>query len=459
MPPVQQVWDFPGLPADIFFDHPKSSFSSSTSGSPSSSPSISPDDYLIKRTPEDVDKTLTARSNSKTYVPGKGTVDPHSINMQGLLALFALLGAAFVFGGIWFFFWAKNGGFVWRKGDWDDYKSTVLRRKGPDGRTLSNATKSTKLGGGSVVGKGYSDYDGDEDGYTESGAGYADTATNLTEKDKEKERKKEEKKNKPSWKEIAKRRFFRRRADEHSWNGEEYEDDDVRAYRQEKSARVDGVNREAEGTYHGSDYDTSAPPTHYNRSEMSEARDYAYQPPSPPMQETRNSRHQSKRQSKRESRNFSFTPGPDEALSSVAPPPRDTNNTRTRHSQSQHQPHTHSHTQEASARRHNRRRERRRNPPPSSSSSSSATRPHHTHDRRRERSLPPDYSSAGTHSDLYSNAYTNTNSNSNSQSSSNLYSEDESGTRSYHHPIPGLSKGYRRDGGRRRRRDSLSDSD
>lgn len=460
MPPVQQVWDFPGLPADIFFDHPKSSFSSSTSDSPSSSPSISPDDYLIKRTPEDVDKTLTARSNSKTYVPGKGTVDPHSINMQGLLALFALLGAAFVFGGIWFFFWAKNGGFVWRKGDWDDYKSTVLRRKGPDGRTLSNATKSTKLGGGSVVGKGYSDYDGDEDGYTESGAGYAYTATNLTEKDKEKERKKEEKKNKPSWKEIAKRRFFRRRADEHSWNGEEYEDDDVRAYRQEKSARVDGVNREAEGTYHGSDYDTSAPPTHYNRSEMSEARDYAYQPPSPPpMQETRNSRHQSKRQSKRESRNFSFTPGPDEALSSVAPPPRDTNNTRTRHSQSQHQPHSHSHTQEASARRHNRRRERRRNPPPSSSSSSSATRPHHTHDRRRERSLPPDYSSAGTHSDLYSNAYTNTNSNSNSQSSSNLYSEDESGTRSYHHPIPGLSKGYRRDGGRRRRRDSLSDSD
>lgn len=454
MPPVQQVWDFPGLPADIFFDHPKSSFTSS----PSESPSIAPDDYLLKRTPENVenvDKTLAARSNSKTYIPGKGTVDPHSINMQGLLALFALLGAAFVFGGIWFFFWARNGGFVWRKGDWDEYKSTVLRRKGPDGRTLSNATKSTKLGGGSVVGKGYSDYDGDGygDGYTESGTGtgvgYADTATNLTQKNKEKERKKEEKKNKPSWKEIAKRRFLRRRADEHSWNGEEYEDDDVRAYRQEKSARVGGINREADGTYHGSDYDTSAPPTHYNQSEMSEARDYAYQ--SPPPQETRNSRHQSKRQNKRESRNFSFTPGPDEALSSVAPPPRDTNNTRPRRSQSQHQPQTH--TQEASARRHNRRRERRRNAPPSSSSSSS-TRPH---DRRRERFLPPDYSSAGTYSDLYSNAYTNSNSNSNSIS--NMYSEDESGTRSYHHPIPGLSKGYRRDGGRRRRRDSLSDSD
>lgn len=52
---------------------------------------------------------------------------------------------------IWFFFHAKNGGFKWQQGDWDDYKSTVLRRKGPDGKTLSNATKSTKLGGGSIV--------------------------------------------------------------------------------------------------------------------------------------------------------------------------------------------------------------------------------------------------------------------------------------------------------------------
>lgn len=40
--------------------------------------------------------------------------------------------------------------------------------------------------------------------------------------------------------------------------------------------------------------------------------------------------------------------------------------------------------------------------------------------------------------------------------------DDGSGTRSYHHPIPGLSKGYRREGGgggRRARRDSLSDSE
>lgn len=55
---------------------------------------------------------------------------------------------------IYFFFVAKNGGFVWNgKKDWDDYKTTVLRRKGPDGKTLSNATKSTLLGGGSIVPK------------------------------------------------------------------------------------------------------------------------------------------------------------------------------------------------------------------------------------------------------------------------------------------------------------------
>ena len=57
-----------------------------------------------------------------------------------------------VLASIWFFFWAKNGGFHFQEGDWSDYKSTVLRRKGPDGRTLSNATKSTKLGGSTIAG-------------------------------------------------------------------------------------------------------------------------------------------------------------------------------------------------------------------------------------------------------------------------------------------------------------------
>lgn len=57
---------------------------------------------------------------------------------------------------------------------------------------------------------------------------------------------------------------------------------------------------------------------------------------------------------------------------------------------------------------------------------------------------PLDFSSAGSRSEYqYSNVDT----------------EDSNGTKSYHHPIPGLTKGYRRDGHGRRRRDSLSDSD
>lgn len=85
---------------------------------------------------------------------GTGQVPGSSFNNAGFLALFAILGGLMVLAAIYFFFIAKNGGFKKiSKDDWDDYKSTVLRRKGPDGKTLSNATKSTKLGGGSVVPK------------------------------------------------------------------------------------------------------------------------------------------------------------------------------------------------------------------------------------------------------------------------------------------------------------------
>lgn len=446
MPPVQQVWDFPGIPDDILFQGGKGS------SQPSSSPSALPD-ALAKRTLDDA-KTLSARSGSNNYVPGKGAVDPHSINMKGLYALFAILGAAFVLAGIWFFFWAKNGGFVWRRGDWEEYKSTVLRRKGPDGKTLSNATKSTKLGGGSVVGKGYSDYDG----YTESRPGYTDTATTMTEKRGPKDKKddggggggEEKGKRKGSGgrtlREIARRKFLRRRADpEQPWNGEEYEDEDVRAYRQEQAARVGGLNRQAEGTYHGSDYDTSNPPTHYNDSEMSEVRDYAHAHRGPPP-----AYNSTRQQSKRQSRNFSFTPGTEESVSQVAPPdPRRHRSNRDRDQRRLREP---------DARRHNRRRERRRNPPaaaPTDSTSSVAQndrRERRLRDPEREhrRSLP-----AGHPGESEISSSTGTR----SEQQSSMYTDDESGTRAYHHPIPGLSKGYRREGGRRKRRDSLSDSE
>ena len=80
-----------------------------------------------------------------------GARPPTDFNNKGFQALFAIIAMGMVLAGLWFFFWAKNGGFHFREGDWEDYKSTVLRRKGPDGKTLSNATKSTRLGGGSVV--------------------------------------------------------------------------------------------------------------------------------------------------------------------------------------------------------------------------------------------------------------------------------------------------------------------
>lgn len=108
---------------------------------------------LVRRNAVPDIRTLAPRAAATTTPRlGAGAVAPEKFNNKGFFALFAILGAAMVVASIWFFFWAKNGGFHWRQGDWDDYKSTVLRRKGPDGKTLSNATKSTKLGGGTIAG-------------------------------------------------------------------------------------------------------------------------------------------------------------------------------------------------------------------------------------------------------------------------------------------------------------------
>lgn len=371
-------------------------------------------ELLLDPTPSFDYNTLVARADSKTTtaageapVRGAGTVSPNSIKMQGLMALFAIIGAAFVIAGIWFFFWAKNGGFVWRKGDWDDYKSTVLRRKGPDGKTLSNATKSTKLGGGSVVGKGYSD-DGysytDYDTYAET-ATNPETATVMTEDKPKKKRR------------NFRDKFMRRHKDER-YEGEG--DDDVRAYREEKPARIGGMNRQAEGTYNGSDYDSSAVPTNYQQSEMSEVRDYAYEQPRRPH-----------RSSRRGPRDFSFTAGSDDILSQT-----------TEESQLRDP------SQRRQTRRSDRERQRSAAPPPAPSSRTSSPRKKDRRSMPGHFTEPLDFSSAGSRSEYqYSNVDT----------------EDSAGTKSYHHPIPGLTKGYRRDGreerSHRRRRDSLSDSD
>jgi len=148
------------------------------------------------------------------YNPGTGTIDPNHVNNHVFFALFALLGIALVLASIWFFFWAKNGGFQFRKGDWDDYKSTVLRRKGPNGTTLSGATKTTRLGGGSVVANG-GEADMGEKGWKRGEQG-------------------------------GKKKGKKPRGNKNN------DDADVQAYRHEKSARVGGLNRESDGIFnHG----------------------------------------------------------------------------------------------------------------------------------------------------------------------------------------------------------------
>lgn len=205
------------------------------------------DDSSPILSPMDTFKVLTARDGHQTADPhpGAGSVDPSDINMKAIQACFAIIGAAFVLGAIWFFFWAKNGGFQWRKGDWDEYKSTVLRRKGPNGTTLSNATKSTILGGGSVVGDGYSD----KDAATTADGTMTDTMTELSSEApiiKEKQSQKNKYK-----KETAKERKIRE-ANEAQWEGGH--DVDVRAYRHEKAARVGGLNKDSDAQFYGTDY-------------------------------------------------------------------------------------------------------------------------------------------------------------------------------------------------------------
>ncbi|KAI4197142.1 MAG: hypothetical protein LQ346_003059 [Caloplaca aetnensis] len=165
---------------------------------------------------------------------GNGAFDPQTINNRGFFALFAILGAAMVLASIWFFFWAKNGGFHFKQGDWDEYKSTVLRRKGPNGTTLSGATRTTDLGGGSIVAAGSRDGD------------FEDVPIN------EKEGKKKAKK-------------ARKAAPRGSKNNH---DEDVRAYRHEKPARVGGLNRAPDASY---PQETAYTPTEPTESEMSQS--------------------------------------------------------------------------------------------------------------------------------------------------------------------------------------------
>ena len=327
--------------------------------------------------PLDLGNVLRARNPAAPqYTPGSGAVPPTSINNNAVLALFGLLSASLVIASIWFFFWAKNGGFKFRKGDWDDYKSTVLRRKGPNGTTLSGATKTTELGGGSIVGT-------------------LDEDDSISMREKGQRPKRGKKKNKNS------------------------HDNDVRAYRHEKPARVGGLNREADGSYH--DYTTtepseiSTPPQHHKHNLTGDKPNQKYTPNKP------------------HPRQYSYVPGAESTFSTYSDEsqrPLRASPAHNRHSNASTPTHT-----PARSRQH------------SPTKRSSAYQSQHFNHAKAPSSYtdPIDFESRYT--------------------ASEADTEQTRGTKAYFHPIPGLSKtintgsanGFRRGGGRRR--DSLSDSE
>jgi len=177
---------------------------------------------------------LSRRQSTSTdpkYSPGSGSKNPLSFNNNGFLLLFGLIAAVMVLASVWFFFYAKNGGFHWKKGDWEEYKSTVLRRKGPDGKTLSNATKSTKLGM-SEVPKFRS-----EPAYTDSTASDNVALREVNSRD---------------W------AYTNNNHGQREKHGK-VRDTDLVEYKQEKSAKVGGLNTVATGSHY--DYSSTDPST------------------------------------------------------------------------------------------------------------------------------------------------------------------------------------------------------
>ncbi|KAK3719933.1 hypothetical protein LTR37_004056 [Vermiconidia calcicola] len=201
------------------------------------------------------------------FTPGSGAKPPTDFNNQGFLALFASIGGLMVLASLWFFFWSKNGGFKFEEGDWDDYKSTVLRRKGPDGKTLSNATKSTKLGGSTIAGtqhykwakqsaKSVVSYDAKGRKGIRAKRGFAKTHSILYSDD-------DYMTETFGTQTVSDMTEVRDHAD-HGHHSKRYKDRDVKEYKREKPARVGGLNRVADG----SNIDTS-----YNGSDMSHSSD------------------------------------------------------------------------------------------------------------------------------------------------------------------------------------------
>lgn len=196
-------------------------------------------------------ENVLGRRAGPTVNPAAGVTPPQAFNNAGMLALFAIIGVAMVIASMWFFFWAKNGGFRYREGDWDDYKSTVLRRKGPDGKTLSNATKSTKLGGSTIAGTQHYKWQKQAAksvvGYDEKGRkgvrgkrGFANTHSVLYSDDYQTE---------TFGTQTVSDMTETRTEPDYSAHSKRYRDRDVQQYKKERPARVGGLNRVADGSH------------------------------------------------------------------------------------------------------------------------------------------------------------------------------------------------------------------
>ncbi|KAI3318181.1 hypothetical protein HD806DRAFT_320740 [Xylariaceae sp. AK1471] len=220
---------------------------------------------LLARDDGNNNKDDNNNKDPQTLDPAAGVTNPNDINNTFIFVLFGLIGVAFVVTGIWFFFWAKNGGFHFKENDWEDYKSTVLRRRGPNGTLLSGATESTNLGGGSVykdVDDGSTEYTGgltQMTGVTHDTSDTVSTLTGITagasdiagrerrrrareKKEREREKKKDRKNRERSRRKVG---------EDGVLVDEEAEADakrNLRAYRHERPARVGGLNKEFEGS-------------------------------------------------------------------------------------------------------------------------------------------------------------------------------------------------------------------
>ena len=198
------------------------------------------------------------------------------------------------------------------------------------------------------------------------------------------------------------------------------------------------MNRQPDGTYHGSDYDSAYFGT---QSDVTETRDFADQNPQP-QSHSRSHRHNQSRGSRRD---FSFAQESEDM------------STRTPLTQSR----THNeHSSSAPRRTDNRRRERERRRELARQRAQDREEDRARRAAQAQRGSSPRKHDRRTVPGHYSEPLDLSSANSRSDYQYSTVDGDESvGTKSYHHPIAGLTKGYRRDGGGRRRRDSLDDSD